>query len=50
MVESCCSVAVLPYQRILVVDVSSVLEQLVDDIDVAFGGGPLQRSGRGLRS
>ena len=40
----------VPYQRILVVDVSSVFEQLVDDIDVTLGGCPLQRSGRGLRS
>jgi hypothetical protein len=36
------------YQRVLVVDVSSVFEELVDDIDVAFGRGPLQRSGRRL--
>jgi hypothetical protein len=30
------------------VDVSAVFEKLVDDIDVAFSSGSLQRSGRCL--
>lgn len=47
-IDDHCCLEYISYQSVLMVDVSAVFEKLVDDIDVAFSSGSLQRSGRGL--